>query len=45
MECINTNYDSKRCQEGRCAGCKLFSPDGGNDYEPLQEIDGLGIDH
>ena len=33
----------KRCQEARCENCKLFAPVDDAIYEPLEEIDGLGI--
>lgn len=35
----------KRCQEARCENCKNFAPVDDCLYEPLEEIDGLGIDH
>ena len=36
----------KRCQEGRCEKCKMFSPTREEYNEPLLDyVNGLGIDH
>lgn len=35
----------KRCQEAHCENCKNIALVDDCPYEPLEEIDGLGINH
>lgn len=39
MMCRMFDDTKKRCQEGRCEKCKLFSPERGDEYEPLPDIE------
>lgn len=44
--CRMFNDTKKKCQEAQCEKCKSFSPERGDEYEPLSDIEyGLGVDH